>query len=324
MQRLFTILRDRRFIWIVKVSLGILLLRFLFSSIDARLFLQTLGTIRPIPGVIAVALFYPGHLIASWRWQYLVARAGSRVAFWRVFRYYLWGQVSSLVLPSQLSGDVVRTFAIVQDESHKRAFVVSTILDKLSVLVAILVFVLFGLFVRPLSERYFVLFVMALPLLAGAIGIFCAFAVGEQRRSRVVRGLVRLLRLEKLVPQGQKMTFSLSPKDIVIVLGLSLIVQTFNSVGSYFMAGAFSIQLDPIAWATIGAMVSFAQMIPLTPGSIGIREGLFVTLLALYGIPAEQSIAYSLFGFGCVALLLIVAWIGMEGIRRLAPNLTHA
>lgn len=313
----------QRLFWFSKLvaSFGILLL--LVSTLDLRSAWHSLSTIQPLLVCLAILLFYPTQLLATLRWKYVLAQFGQHLAFWTLFRYAVWGQVSALLLPGQLSGDVIRTVAVARGRDSKTTLVLAAVVDKTSALIAILACALIGLLFHRLAALYAFLYWPAVILLCGSVLVLLLFC-GWGKRFRDLMAYAtswapRAAFLGKwLSPLN---TYRVPATKILVIASLGLLVQLFNSVGSYFMAMAFSIQIDPIAWVAIGAIVSLGQMLPFTLGGVGIREGLFVALLAPYGIPTAQSLSYSVFGFVCVALLLVAAWYGNEWLyQQQSPN----
>jgi len=56
----------------------------------------------------------------------------------------------------------------------------------------------------------------------------------------------------------------------------------------------------------IVALVALAQVLPITVAGLGVREGLFVFLLAQYGAPAETALALSLTVFSVTLLFALL------------------
>src|SRR5207247_1873449 len=89
----------------------------------------------------------------------------------------------------------------------------------------------------------------------------------------------------------------LSLRTILVVLALGFGLQLSYTAGSYTLAKSMGITISPVDWAAINAIVALVQILPLTIGGLGVREGLFAKILALYQIPVAQSTAVSLTGF---------------------------
>ena len=72
------------------------------------------------------------------------------------------------------------------------------------------------------------------------------------------------------------------------------------------------VSFEDYVW--IVALVSLAQVLPITLAGLGVREGLFAFLLKQYGVPATTSIALSLTVFS-VTLLFGILGGGLELIN---------
>jgi len=89
----------------------------------------------------------------------------------------------------------------------------------------------------------------------------------------------------------------------------------FYTAGAYFVALSMHIEINPVDWVAINAIVSFVQIFPLTVGGLGVREGAFGAILSLYGVPFSQAIVCSLTGFALGALFTSLLWLALGSIE---------
>jgi hypothetical protein len=96
---------------------------------------------------------------------------------------------------------------------------------------------------------------------------------------------------------------SMPVKAVISIIISALVLLCSYVTGAYFVALSMQIEVNPLDWIAINAIVSFVQIFPVTIGGFGVREGAFAVLLSLYGIPFSQAIVFSLTGFILAAIL---------------------
>ena len=111
---------------------------------------------------------------------------------------------------------------------------------------------------------------------------------------------------------GSLPRLSLHTIVMLVVLGFGL--QLSYTIGSYIMARSMHIAINPIDWAAISAIVALVQIFPVTIGGLGVREGVFVGILALYDVPATQAVAFSLLSFAIVSCLMLLSWLIIDSV----------
>ncbi|HSH82751.1 MAG TPA: lysylphosphatidylglycerol synthase transmembrane domain-containing protein [Herpetosiphonaceae bacterium] len=300
--------------WGVKLVLSAVLLGFVLRTIEPGRFLGAMAAIDPVWFAGAVVLFFPGKLLDAYRWHVVLRRLAQPLPYWTIVRYSFVGQVSALVLPGQISGDVVRVMAVVRGREGKLAFAVSAVIDKLALLIATLVFVLTGIFGTAGIATLYPVYLMALALMLVVVPVFIALGRFRTWPSgwRIGRGALWELVGQSLQRLG--MLPRLSVGSLCMILGLGVGVQALYVLGSYCIAHAMQITIGLLDWATINAIVALVQLVPITIGGLGVREGVLVVLLHRYGVSSAQTIAYSLTGFAASVVLTIASWLLSEAL----------
>jgi uncharacterized protein (TIRG00374 family) len=306
--------------WLLKFILSAVLLGFIFREVNFAVFFNTLHSMQAGYLCLALLAFFPAQLLTAFRWWFILDQLGCDQPYRRVLRLSLLGQFSALFLPGQISGDVVRTFGMVKEGKYSERVLLSVVLDKLALLIAIATFASMGRILKsPLSP--FVGVYLA------SLGMFIASCVGI-----VVLGRKRSTKLDQLIkkweehwpssirniisPLFEQKLPSLSYKAIGVSILLGFCLQFINICGSYLLALSMHINLPVLEWAVIQAVVSIVQVFPISLGGLGVREGTFVLLLSLYSISYSKSIAYSLTGFLITAILITASWLTAEAIMR--------
>ena len=303
--------------FILKLCTMIFFLAIILWRIDYNIFWQTITSSDLLFVVLPAIIFFPSQLLGAYRWYFLLKLLNCRLHFWPVFRYNILGQFAALFLPGQISGDIVRAIAITKGQEDKSVFVLSIIIDKLSMLIAISLFATLGIFLSTVLVGFFAVGLFSLVILISILLVFimtCRYRGGRISRyiSRVDEILPLYLRNKLVMIYGGGSVPRVSFSAMAIILWLGVGSQLLNTIGIAMLAYGLHIVIRPIDWVAINAVVSIVQILPISIGGLGVREGAFAGILSLYAVPIEQSTACSLIGFVLLALLLLCCWIVLD------------
>lgn len=303
-----------------KLLLTVLLLGFVLRAVDPAVFWETIHSVDVGLLSLAILMFYPAQLLAAYRWYFLLRQLARSLPFWSVVRHNMLGQVSALLLPGQISGDVVRTIAVANGQSGKATFALSVMIDKAALLAATAALALIGTLRSGLLSQFAGAYLVALGLLIVALSV--VFLLSRYRGDHVTHWLISLGK--KLPARVQQSLLciavdldipQLSLRTTLMILLLAFGLQLAYTAGSFMTARAMHIAISPVDWAAITAVVSIVRVLPLTIGGLGVREGLFAGILALYGVPVAQAIAFSLTSFIIVAVLTSLGWFVLDSLH---------
>ncbi len=301
--------------WLFKLSLSVLLLGWVLRSVELALFWKTIRSADMVLVAVAVILFFPTQLLAAYRWYFLLKQLDRSQPFWSIVRYTILGQLSALFLPGRISGDVVRTIAIARRQQEKAPFTLSVIIDKTALLIALSTFALVGMIGSRVLSQFATVYLAAVGLILVAFVLLvflCRFRSNHipDWVSRFGGRLPFAHRYVLNVSSLPRLSFHTIVKLLVLGFGLQL---SFT-IGSYVMARSMHIAISPIDWAAISAIVALVQILPVTIGGLGVREGVLAGILGLYGVPVTQAVAYSLIGFAIVSCLILLSWLIIESV----------
>lgn len=315
---------NKKLSFLAKLAFSTLVLALIARSVDMAEFWASLGQARGELVVLAVCMFFPAQIFGAYRWYQILQALDLRSNFGSVVRYTFIGQFSALFLPGQVSGDVVRalTFAH-QHRQHERVFL-SVLLDKSSFLATLGFFALAGTLVAPDLQGIPGLLLASGTIFGVALAGFLALSFYRNRRlldflSHRVEGSSRKPGPIEFVLRRAAVALSL-PRlqlaDALRILFLASGLQVLNTIGSLVMAHALAINVGVLDWVAIVAVVAIIQIFPLSVGGLGVREGAFVLLLALYGVDPARATAFSLLTFVLVAFLVTLGWLVAEQVSR--------
>ena len=324
---LFQRLQNKRVAFLLKLGFSLVLLAVVFRSVDWDVFFRSIVSMNLVWFAISGVAFFPAQLLAAYRWFFLIEKAGQRVQFLVVLRHNLLGQLASLFLPGQVSGDIVRTVAIVNGRNEKAVFILATIVDKILLLLAISLFGLFGaMFSFRLNKMYLFVFICIAIFLSGCIALFFAVNFASFiHKSWFMRCKSRILkiitRFGSAIEQENKKTFNFS--ILAQAFGLALLLQTVYSIGGYCMIRAMALPIGIMDWFAINALVALIQVLPISIGGLGVRESLLSSFFLLYGVAVGATTAFSLINFFCSSLLIALSWLVSDALFPIVKEGDH-
>ena len=269
--------------------------------------------------LIAVLLFFPIQYLAAYRWHFILSRLDQVIPFFTILRHSVLGQLSTLFLPGQVSGDIVKFLLVSHRREEKVPIALSLAIDKATILLAVAGFAMVGALAGgPLSRltevkvAASIVIVVVFPMVV----LLCQY---RKDQTRLIRFASRVRWLPDFIVKTIKALPAAPPMPttaVLIVILTALALVCSYSIGTYFVALSLRIELNPIDWLAINAIVSFIQIFPLTIGGIGVRESAFGVILSLYGVPFSQAVVFSLTGFALGALSTGLFFIALNLIQR--------
>ncbi len=271
----------KTFTTILKVSISILLVYFIFTKIDVSEVLLTLKRSHPIYLLVAILLFLVSKIIASFRLNSYFHQLGIPLSQKSNLKLYLLGMFYNLFLPGGIGGDAYKGYVIKKTFEVPTKRVVSVlVLDRLSGLLLLFVYacILLLALENQVLESYWWVFLILIPL---SVGVF----------------------------------YFLNKKFFNYVLPIfwkSLVYSAMVQLAQLFcvlcIMRALSIEGNTIAYLVIFLVSSIVSVVPLTIGGLGSREVTFFYGAALLNLEESTSVGIS------VVFFLITALVSLTGI----------
>ena len=316
---------------LIRLAVTVLLLALVLSRVDWGEFRRIGAGVRP--GLVVVGYLLNLLMVAlnTYRWRLLVDALGARVSGMRLASYYFVCMFFNNFMPTSIGGDVMRVIDLSRHTGRKETAMASIVVERL-----------LGLYVLfPLCFGAFLLLGEELPerrwfLLAEA-GMAAAFLLGTLIiRRRNMRRLEPLLRPFK--PMFQR--FGLREKagrfydtldfykgrrrEVGGALLLSLLSRAVWVVSCWVLGLAIGIDLRPVHYFLLMPLVEVGRMIPISLNGMGIREGVLVLILGLFGAAEAEAVFLSVLVYGIFLVngLFGGAVYGLRGFleKRPAPE----
>jgi len=162
-----------------------------------------------------------------------------------------------------------------------------------------------------LQPEYLVASIAGLVLMALIAGLVVLLTKGDQRAMKVVRAVGRRLHFmhPETLPRlfGQLLARVEELGKDRRLLGKALVFAGANwllDAGSLFLfVGAFGYWVNPVAILVAYGVANILAVIPLTPGGLGIIEGLLIPILVGFGVPGTVA------SLGVLSYRLVNFWL---------------
>ncbi len=294
----------------LRIALTLLVVAVIAWRIDGRALARTFASLGLLQVAGMVVLVAAQQLLLTRRFQTVLTGLahGARPRLRDLLLDQQIGTAYNIVLPSAVGGDVVRAMRAQQrvGDSFAQAWG-AVLLDRLLGLLALALVPMLGLLLDPHP--------VPSALLRTAAGIVLVLAPITLFAGRLFTLLARLLgrvseRLAKLTEEIAHVLDAAPASLRVLALLWSLVYQVAVSAFFHVACAAFGIaaaQAFPAIWIGL-PLVFVLSVLPITIGGMGLRESLFVGVLGLYGVNAEQALALALL-WGAQGLLTALAGV---------------
>jgi len=270
--------------------------------------LQTLRSVQP--GYLALSLALMGAILVLGvlRWHMILRVQGLHLPLGRTTEISLIAHFFNSFLLGSVGGDLLKAYYAARETHHKKTEAVVTVAaDRLiglfSMLLLACVMMPANLGVLSASRTSQTATWLILAMTAGCAGfIAMSFWGGVSKGIPNIRVWIRRL------PKGDSIERSIEAfrafgKDRTFlprILPVAMLANVVCVVHFMTLLWGFGLEAPVLAIAVIVPIVTCISTLPITPSGLGIRENLYVGMLAapLVNIPPAHALLVSLIGFG--------------------------
>lgn len=298
-------------------------------SIDVALFLDTLADTNPWIALAGILLLPTRNAIAALRWRMLLAFGfGSAPGTGWVFRQYWTGLALGYFTPSSAGLDVYRIAAATRRTGRLAVNVALVLLEKGLALVSCTVLILAVVPLLPGLRgeqdglvRQLWLGAWGVLLLAVVALALAALVLRSRLAERIATSAQRLFAhlankarrsTEVTDPPGEGSAPAtdwtdmlgpvLRPGKLGALLGASMAIQLASAAGNHVMFQAAGYDLPFVAHLFVVPVLYILFALPISFGSLGVREGAFIVLYGLFAVPAELALLVSILNLAGIML----------------------
>jgi uncharacterized protein (TIRG00374 family) len=266
----------------------------------------------------AVVVWFLGIVLSALRWQRVLVALDIHVGLRQLTSYYLASLFVSNFLPSTVGGDVLRVTRLSAMNGETPRSFASVVLERLTGWVVLPVLTLTALAVNPslrhlgtASRVAFLVSIVTLVLLGGVL-----FAAGHPSIGGRLQSTEGWRRFTGAIHLGLE-RFRRHPALALEVLTTSFTYQLAVMLAAFFAANALGLGLGWTAILAFMPAVAIVQVLPITIGGLGVREGALVLFLHPLDVSTQHAIALGLLVYG---INLVVSLLGAPAFAVGAPG----
>jgi hypothetical protein len=278
--------------------------------------------------VVGLALF-----IGVVRWRVVLEAQGLHLPLGRATRISFVAQFFNSFLLGSTGGDLIKAYAAARETHHKKTEAVTTVfVDRLVGLWAMLFFASLmmppNFYLLRTSGQLAAPALFILAMLGGlSVVLGLAFWGGVSKRFPRARHQVRRLPKGELLERaldscrqfGRQRAFLLKTIAISFVLNVLWVVQV------WILGRGLALNISPVALLVIVPIIFCISALPITPNGLGVRENLFVIMLAALAISRTAALSVSLIASAEGLFWSLVGGVIYMGLRDNEPlsQITH-
>ncbi len=251
---------------------------------------------------MGVVVFFGCTILATVRWKVLLNVQGINMGWVRTWQLFMIGMFFNLFMLGSTGGDVVKMFLTMREaRDNKAAALLSVFMDRVIGMMALILislgFLYFRYDVLSHSPASSALLTTLLWLLAAAVAVIVGMFVGSAfgwvhylPQWTPLRGrIVEISAACHMYAKGWRQTIW------AFLVSFPLFAMFF--ITFYCAARAFTDVLGLVDIFSVLPIVAVITAIPISVSGIGLRESLFVQLLAPFGVGAAVATLISVTGF---------------------------
>ncbi|MDD4870164.1 MAG: lysylphosphatidylglycerol synthase transmembrane domain-containing protein [Kiritimatiellae bacterium] len=309
----------------IKLIVSLAFLVLLFKLVRKNDFLAMFHQFNPFFFVLSLLLIPVMIMTSSLKWKVVLDLQGTPVGFWRLVKIYFIGYYFSNILPSNVGGDIIRSYYAGRQINSQSYAAVSVFVERITGLLILLLLVivlpLFGgslyshpavivpasialclvvvffwlfRYTRPVTA-FFAIWLKILTIgrnIAGTNRIICRFLDALIRSGESLHKMADGFH-DKL--QAAAICLKKDWKTMIWVVALTIIHYAMAWVNVYLAFRTFGV--TPPFWGIVVILPTsmMVAMIPITLGSLGIAEGSYVFYFGLIGIDKAATLVMGLF-----------------------------
>jgi uncharacterized protein (TIRG00374 family) len=256
------------------------------------------------PGWLTAGLLltFAGLNFGVLRWREILRTQGFHLSTLQVFRIFFIGQFFNAFMPGACGGDVARAYYAVRSTARRRTEAASTVfVDRAIGLFTTVVFgsamILWRLPFFLLNRQTKEAGLLMLGFLAGAvIGLLVLFRRNLFERWNIFRDLETRTRMGPWIRRAYDAFYLYRSHGRILAIAgaLSLLNLVFLTLACLCFGRSLELELPAVDYFMLFPIITTLAAVPLTPGALGIREGLFIAMFGWVGVDDSQAILMSL------------------------------
>jgi uncharacterized protein (TIRG00374 family) len=316
---------------LVKALISIALISYLLSKTEFAAVFASIKSANPFYLLLAFITLYFGKLLTGIRWQRLLAAQGIHIRLRTLIASLFVGQFFNNFLPTTVGGDAVRAYDTSVASKETAKSVTTVFLDRLIGVLALALLAVLALGVGYLLQEDVADFVLPVMMvffvcLGGFVVIF------NDTLANLIDRLLRKVKLSKIADKIYKAYQSVHElkhdhRTMWFTFIISLFLQINVVLFHYFISVSLDLNVSLLYYFIVVPVALTILILPFSINGIGLREGIFVFLLAPLNVPTHDAIALSWLSFGLLltqgiigGIIFALRGINFRGLRASRPT----
>jgi hypothetical protein len=288
----------------VRFAIGAAILAWLFSRMPLNDLGDVLsGTLERWPWLLAgIGFTFLGLFTGSLRWYFILRGNGFRLSVTAAARIFFIGQFFNAFFLGACGGDLARVYYVMRDRPERRGTAALTVLIDRAIglidfmLVGSAMIIARGQLLAGDQKTRIALALMGTFLVVAALGALVLFRRNLFETWPFFRKIEENTRLGPLLRNGYEAVYFYRhhPRLLAIAGALSFLNLCWLTLACWAFAHSLGIALPFHIHLTFFPVITVFSAIPITPGALGIREGLFAHLYLSVGVAAVRAVPLSL------------------------------
>lgn len=289
---------------LVRVAICVGLLAILFYQTDTGAILDASLEVRNHwPWLVAgIAMTFLGLVAGAVRWKEILAAQNIRFSSLKVVHIFMVGQFFNAFMLGACGGDIVRAYYAAKGQKGRRTEAVTTILLDRGI--GLFSMIMFCCLMIPLRLHIFLDnegpretgFLMVIFLVVAIVGFFVLFRKNVFEHFMFFQRLENGARLGQLIRKAYDALFLFRQNHrlLAVSVALSWLSMAFLTLACWSFGCALGLRVSVIDYFALFPIISVLMAVPITPGSLGVREGLFASLFPAVMVDKPHAIVLSL------------------------------
>ncbi len=287
---------------------------------------RTLSLIHPGAMALSLALMCATLMLGVVRWRMVLEVQGLHLPMRRATGISFVAHFFNSFLLGSTGGDLMKAYYAARETHHKKTEAVVTVfVDRLIGLWAMLLFA--ALMMPPnasLLLRHDALSAPALLILIMLGGLSAVLSVafwgGVSRRFPRARHWLRMLPKGELIERSLDSCrqFGKHKRFLLKTVAISVVINTVWVLQILVLAAGLDLSIPPAALFVIVPIVFCISALPITPSGLGVRENLFVLMLAIpeIGVPKTSALSLSLLAYASSLFWSLIGGVVYLGLKE--------
>jgi uncharacterized protein (TIRG00374 family) len=295
---------------LIRAAAGLALLLILLRWVGLRELRDSVKVFHPAWYLAALGLIFLHFFMQSVMLRILIKTRGILIKARDVFRLMVISNFFGVFLPGGIGPDMVLCYNLVKSSDRKEVALSAVIFIRV-VILFMMTSIAFLFSFHPVAPG------RNMQLLTGAVllAFLAAYALLAFRGSiRLARDTLAFMERYQVTRILYKAYFVLSDfgrdrKILMEIFPFLLSSAIIKIITDYFIAQSLGLSIPLVYFFVFIPLITVISAIPLTFAGLGVREGSFVGLFALAGVPAAEAVTVSLVSFTLVICTAIIGAI---------------